>query len=226
MRRGVLTAALAAFGAASLGAIGAASADPPRNRDRDRDGLVDRYEDDKGYQYDDYDAYQVGPYGQYQGDAVDGGMYVDLDRYAPAQDFERHARIDVRRFDRNHTGKLESYEREAYWRHLASMGVFGRHDLTQAVAGLAKSLDRDGDGRLTRREVTLVRRFIAARRMFEAQDRDNDNRLYRGETTGWLRNHYAALDRNRDRRITKAEIKQHFVSQDYNRPRTWSWRWP
>lgn len=226
VRRGSLTATLAAFGVASLGAIGVASADPQpyRDRDRDRDGLADRYEDDKGYQYDDYDEYQVGPYGQYQGDQVDSTIYVDLDRYAPAQDFERHAHVDFRRFDRNRNGHLESWEREAYWRHISEMGVFGPRAVTQPVADLAKRLDRDGDGRLTRREVMVVRRFIAARRMFDQQDRNRDDRLFPYETSGWLRNHFVMLDTNRDRRVTRSEVKQHFIRMDSDRPRTWSWR--
>ncbi|HUS64558.1 MAG TPA: hypothetical protein VMZ28_08450 [Kofleriaceae bacterium] len=224
VRRGSLTATLAAFGVASLSAIGVASADPRPYRDRDRDGLADRYEDDRGYQYDDYDEYQVGPYGQYQGDTVDTTIYVDLDRYAPAQDFSRVARVDFRRFDRNRNGRLESWEREAYWRTLADQGVFGRRAVAQPVADLAKHLDRDGDGRLTRREVMIVRRFIAARRMFEAQDRDNDDRLWRGEATGWIWNHFAMLDTNRDRKVTRSEVKQHFIRMDGERPRTWSWR--
>ena len=224
-RRGTVTAALAAFGVASLGVIGVASADHPRDRDRDRDGLVDRYEDDKGYQYDDYDEYQVGPYGSYQGDVVEGDAYVDLDRSAPALDFDRHANIDFRHYDRNRNGRLEAWEREAYWRHLADMGVFGRRELGSAVAGLARALDRDGDGRMTRREVQLVRRFIAARRMFDRQDYNGDNRLHIRESSGWLRKHFAQLDRNRDWRITRSDVKRFFIDLDQPQPRTWSRNW-
>ena len=223
-RRRAAVTALAAFGVATLGVIGVARADDPR-RDRDRDGLVDRYEDDRGYQYDDYDEYQVGPYGAYQGDVVETDAYVELDRYAPALDFDRHAHIDFRHYDRNRNGRLDSWERQAYWKHLAEMGVFGRRQATNAIAGLAKNLDRDGDGRLTRREHQLVRRFIAARRMFEQQDWNNDDHLGWRESTGWLRTRFTQLDRNRDRFVTRSEVKRFFINLDQPQPRTWSWNW-
>ena len=224
-RRRVAVAALAAFGAASLGLVSSARADDA-HRDRDRDGLVDRYEDDRGYRYDDHDRYQVGRYGQDQGDVdVDADIYVDLDRYRSPIDLERHVHADYRHYDHDRNGYLDSQERKAYWRHLADMGLFGprpRH-VSAEIARLAKGLDRDGDGRLTRREVTLVRRFLAARRMFEVQDRDDDRRLFRNETRGWLRQQFARLDRNRDRTLTRSEIRQHFIRLDRERPRVWSW---
>jgi Ca2+-binding EF-hand superfamily protein len=225
-RRIAVTTALAAFGIASLAVTSSARAD--HEHDRDGDGRVDRSEDDRGTRYDDYDRYQTGPYGQYRGDTDDdASIYIDLDRYGNTGDFDRHASVDFRYFDRDRNGILDSYERQAYWRHLADMGVFGRSSMTNEIAALAKQLDRDGDGRLTSRESILVRRFISARRMFELQDRDNDNRLYRNETQGWLRAQFYRLDRNRDRRLSRTEVRQHFIRQDDDRPRTWSWshRW-
>ena len=207
-RRVAVTAVLAAFGAASLGLMSSARADH-----------------DRGYQYDDYDRYQVGPYGQYQGDYdVDADIYVDLDRNSAPIDLERHTQADFAYYDHDRNGYLDITERKAYWQHMVDMGMFGPHRSGQ-IAQLAKGLDRDGDGRLTRREMTLVRRFLAARRMFDVQDRDNNNRLLRYETHGWLRHQFVRLDSNRDRMLTPAELRQHCVRLDHERPRVWSWHY-
>jgi hypothetical protein len=198
-----------------------------RDRDDDNDGIRDRNDTDSrrdrvrrpvvhqwrfNYRplryddrhYDDLDAYDLG-YGFDHGD------------------FMSHFERDYRRFDRNRDGRLQLGERQAFWMHMARMGMFGpmAPGQTREMAYVASILDTNGNGQLTRYELRRLTRFIKARQLFVAFDRDRDGRLYRRETRGYFSRDFASLDLNGDRRLTMPELRRSLL----NAPRRTYWGW-
>lgn len=161
-----------------------------------------RYDD---RHYDDLDAYDLGEY-----DLGRGDMYG-------------HLESDYRRFDRNRDGRLALGERQAFWIHMARMGMFGPMTPAQArdMGFIASRLDNNGDGRLTRYEVRRLSRFIKARQLFLAFDRDRDGRLFRRETRGWFAREFFNLDLNGDRKVTMPELRRALLPA----PRRYYWGW-
>jgi hypothetical protein len=161
-----------------------------------------RYDD---RHYDDIDAYELGDYD------------LNHDRILS------HVEEDYMRFDRNGDGRLSLGERQAFWIHMARMGMFGPVTPAQAreLGSIASTLDANGDGRLTRYEVRRLVRFIKARQLFLAFDRDRDGRLFRGETRGWFAREFFDLDLNGDRTITMRELRRALLPA----PRAYYWSW-
>ncbi len=200
-----------------------------RDRDDDNDGVRDRFDRNRPT------AREQGgrPYTEWRFDyrplRYDDRHYDDLDAYDLGYGFDRdefygHFDSDYRRFDRNRDGRLSFGERQAFWIHMARMGMFGPMSPRQAqeMGVLASSLDSNGDGRLTRYEVRRLTRFIKARQLFVAFDRNRDGRLMRHETRGWFSVQFNALDLNGDRIVTRAEMRRSLLG--HPRRTYWGYR--
>ena len=200
-----------------------------RDRDDDNDGINDRRDrdDDNDGVRDkaDHDPYMGhGPRPgvpahtwrfSYRPLRYDDRHYDDLDAYDLGYGFDRddfysHLGSDYRRFDRNRDGRLQLGERQAFWIHMARMGMFGPMTPAQAreMGAIAASLDANGNGQLTRYELRRLTRFIKARQLFIAFDRNRDGRLYRRETRGYFARDFHALDLNGDRTLTMMELRR------------------
>lgn len=211
-----------------------------RDRDDDNDGIRDRRDRD-----DDNDGYrdrqdpdnnrrpgvqpQVQWRFQYRPFRYDDRHYDDLDSYDLGYGFDRGAfmtdfRRDYMRFDHNRDGRLQLGERQAFWIHMARMGMFGPMSPAQAreMGFIAASLDSNGNGQLTSYEMRRLTRFIKARQLFSAFDRNRDGRLMRRETRGWFSHQFNAMDLNGDRFITRAEMRRSLLGSP--RRSYWSWR--
>lgn len=199
-----------------------------RDRDDDNDGIRDRF--DTNSARDRRGQVQPGHQWrfQYRPFRYDDRHYDDLDAYDLGYGFDRddfysHLGDDYLRFDRNRDGRLQLRERQAFWIHMARMGMFGPMTRGQAeeMGFIASSLDTNGDGRLTRYEVRRLTRFIKARQLFLAFDRDRDGRLFRNETRGWFAREFFNIDLNGDRSVTRAEMRRYFLGT----PRRHYWGW-
>lgn len=191
-----------------------------RDRDDDNDGLRDRFDTDS--RRDRRGVVQPAPQWrfQYRPFRYDDRHYDDIDAYDLGYGFDRGEfmsdfRRDYWRFDRNGDGRLQLGERQAFWIHMARMGMFGPMSPAQAreMGFLAASLDANGNGQLTSYEMRRLTRFIKARQLFHAFDRNRDGRLMRRETRGWFTRQFHALDLNGDRVVTRAEMRRALVGQ-------------
>ena len=199
-----------------------------RDRDDDNDGVKDRFDTDSRR---DRRAVQPAPQWrfQYRTFRYDDRHYDDLDAYDLGYGFDRGEfmtdfRRDYWRFDRNRDGRLQLGERQAFWIHMARMGMFGPMSPSQAreMGFIAASLDSNGNGQLTSYEVRRLTRFIKARQLFVAFDRNRDGRLMRRETRGWFTREFGRLDLNGDRIVTRAEMRRGLLGSP--RRNYWSYR--
>ena len=206
-----------------------------RDRDDDNDGIRDQGDRDQARRGAHGRTYVVEPRLQgewhfnYHPFRYDDRQYDDLDAYDLGYGFDQpefygHFHRDYMRFDRNRDGRLELGERQAFWIHMARMGMFGPMSPGQArdMGILAASLDTNGNGQLTSYETRRLTRFIKARQLFNAFDRNRDGRLMRRETRGWFTREFSALDLNGDRIVTRGELRHSLLGQP--RRSYWGWR--
>lgn len=206
-----------------------------RDRDDDNDGVRDRNDRDPQRRGVVHGRTYVEPrvHGEwrfnYRPFGYDDRQYDDLDAYDLGYSFDRpefydHFAHDYMRFDRNGDGHLSYFERQAFWIHMANMGMFGPMSRRQAreMGAIAASFDTNGNGRLTSYEMRRLSRFIKARQLFIAFDRDRDGRLFRNETRGWYFNQFRNVDLNRDRIVTMNELRRYFLTGA--RRHYWGWR--
>ncbi len=204
-----------------------------RDRDDDNDGIRDQRDHDNARRPGVRGNVWVQPRLEYRFNyrplRYDDRHYEDLDAYDLGFGFDRpdfydHFGRDYRRFDRDGDGRLSYFERQAFWIHMASMGMFGPMSRGEAreMGSIAASFDSNGNGRLTQYELRRLSRFIKARQLFIAFDRNRDGRLFRNETRGWFFSHFRDVDMNRDRRVTMHELRSYFLTG--SRAHYWSWR--
>ncbi|HEU5059430.1 MAG TPA: hypothetical protein VFU21_23010 [Kofleriaceae bacterium] len=210
-----------------------------RDRDDDNDGIRDRRDrddDNDGYRdREDPEGRKVRPgvrppvqwQFRYRPFTYGDRHHDDLDAYDLGYGFDdefmNHLEHDYWRFDRNGDRRLQLGERQAFWIHMARMGMFGPMSPAQAreMGFIAASLDTNGNGQLTRYELRRLTRFIKARQLFLAFDRNRDGRLMRRETRGWFTREFHALDLNGDRIVTRAEMRRALLGT----PRRHYWGW-